>query len=53
MNVYSNNMSDNFLSKENMTKIYKTLLSENNYDNISKTDKINIINELKKIMKKN
>ena len=36
MNVYSNNMNDKFLSKENMTKIYKTLLSENNYNDISK-----------------
>ena len=51
MNVYSNNMNDRFMSKENMTKIYKTLLSENNYDNISKSDKVSIINELKNIMK--
>ena len=51
MNVYSNNMNERFMSKENMTKIYKTLLSENNYDNISKNDKLSIINELKKIMK--
>jgi len=51
MNVYSNNMSDNFLSKENMTKIYKTLLNENNYNDITKQDKISIINELKRIMK--
>lgn len=51
MNVYSNNMSDKFLSKENMTKIYKTLLNENNYNDIAKQDKISIINELKRIMK--
>ena len=36
MNVYSNNMSDKFLSKQNMVKIYKNLLSENNYNDISK-----------------
>ena len=45
-------MIDKFMSKENMTKIYKNLLSENNYTNITKDDKINIINNLKNIMRK-
>ena len=51
MEVYSNNMRDKFLSKQNMSSIYKTLLSENNYYNIQKNDKVRIINKLTEIMK--
>jgi hypothetical protein len=45
------NVQDNFISKKNMATIYKTLLTENNYTNVSKENKKIILQELAKIMR--
>ena len=45
------NIQDNFISKQNLTTIYKTLLSENNYTNVSNENKKIILQELASIMR--
>jgi len=53
MEVYTENMENFFLSKENMSIIYKKIISQLELTNINKDDKNNIINNLLKIMKTN
>jgi hypothetical protein len=51
MELHNMDIKDNFISKKNLSTIYKTFLSENNYTNVSNENKQIILQQLAKIMR--
>jgi hypothetical protein len=52
MENYNSDIENQFISKKNIQKIYKTLINENNYDNLKKKEKEVILHNIVLIMRK-